>query len=424
MFNSNNPLSVLRNSLRQLNYTYQQRALNDAQNLMSMINTLQPKQLPFSFDNNSSMNSETLVCLEGTIPMYYQTKRYNIPVRIFLTKLHPVQAPICYVNPTQDMMIKPNHKNVGQKDGRIYLPYLSTWNFQKSNLYELANVMGTVFGQDPPVFKKPTNLYNNNVSNNTSNTYSSGVYNTGNTNMNIYNNTNNTNNNMNTRRNHTYGGHSNVNSGNSFPQPNLSYFNTGGGGSYNPQSGTSSYGGNNTYSSSPSNVYPKIRTLSPEEILQQKREELSARVGAILKEISNESAQELSEGMKQQKNLENRARYKESKLKKCLEDIKKYEEKEKQMKDFIEKSKKSIEKHKGKEINVDEVIKIQDVLSKQFIEVNAKKLAYEDLMYYMDQAVLNGNLSLQEWERETMKLARKQFFKKALLNKIQQKKRF
>ncbi|VDM18373.1 unnamed protein product, partial [Wuchereria bancrofti] len=45
-------------------------------------------------------------CLKGTIPVFYKGKTYNIPVALYLWDTHPYYAPICYVCPTPNMVLK------------------------------------------------------------------------------------------------------------------------------------------------------------------------------------------------------------------------------------------------------------------------------------------------------------------------------
>ena len=101
-------------------------------------------------------NQKDLICLKGTIPVPYRGAVYNIPVSIWITDNHPYSAPICYVTPTKDMTIKVS-KHV-DSSGRIYLPYLSDWTANSSDLLGVIQVMIIVFGETPPVYSKPKNV--------------------------------------------------------------------------------------------------------------------------------------------------------------------------------------------------------------------------------------------------------------------------
>lgn len=101
-------------------------------------------------------NQKDLVCLTGTIPVSYRGAVYNIPVSLWITDSHPYAAPLCYVKPTQDMTIKVS-KHV-DSSGRIFLPYLSDWKANTSDLLGAIQVMIIVFGETPPVYSKPKNV--------------------------------------------------------------------------------------------------------------------------------------------------------------------------------------------------------------------------------------------------------------------------
>jgi ESCRT-I complex subunit TSG101 len=83
--------------------------------------------LVFSFDDVAlrlrplvpcAHSSAELLLAAGTIPMYYGGQRYNIPVEFWLPERFPLAAPICYVKPTPDMMIWPNHAFVDSSGER------------------------------------------------------------------------------------------------------------------------------------------------------------------------------------------------------------------------------------------------------------------------------------------------------------------
>eukprot|EP00803_Ostreobium_quekettii_P002109 evm.model.scf_1113EXC.1 EVM.evm.TU.scf_1113EXC.1 scf_1113EXC:1500-6638(+) len=95
-----------------------------------------------------------LLKAEGTLPMYYQKVKYNIPVAVWLPDNYPHQAPIVYVTPTPDMIIKPGHTHV-DPSGLVMTPYFQHWSPPRSNLVDMAYDMSITFGQEPPLFSKP-----------------------------------------------------------------------------------------------------------------------------------------------------------------------------------------------------------------------------------------------------------------------------
>ncbi|PAV56839.1 hypothetical protein WR25_09657 [Diploscapter pachys] len=92
--------------------------------------------------------------LSGTIPVPYKGNTYNIPVCVYLYDTHPYYAPVCYVRPTNSMVIKESeHVN---KEGRVFLPYLNEWRFPGYDLNGLLQMMAMIFQEKCPVFAKST----------------------------------------------------------------------------------------------------------------------------------------------------------------------------------------------------------------------------------------------------------------------------
>ncbi|XP_065188535.1 tumor susceptibility gene 101 protein-like isoform X3 [Sycon ciliatum] len=94
-----------------------------------------------------------LVKLHGTIPVHYKGNVYHIPVCLWLDHQHPHRAPICMVEPTQTMHVKPG-KHV-DSNGMCYLPYLHEWRYPNSDILNLIQVMQLQFGEECPVFSRP-----------------------------------------------------------------------------------------------------------------------------------------------------------------------------------------------------------------------------------------------------------------------------
>uniref|UniRef100_A0A1A9V3W5 UEV domain-containing protein n=1 Tax=Glossina austeni TaxID=7395 RepID=A0A1A9V3W5_GLOAU len=112
--------------------------------------SLQYQLQKFVFNDGSSKD---LFNLQGTIPVVYKNNTYYIPICIWLMDTHPVNAPFCYVKPTQNMQIKVSM--YVDHNGRIYLPYLHDWQPNSSDLLSLIQVMIVTFGEHPPVYSKP-----------------------------------------------------------------------------------------------------------------------------------------------------------------------------------------------------------------------------------------------------------------------------
>ena len=95
-----------------------------------------------------------LLRAEGTVPIYYQGVKYNIPVQMFLPEGFPRVGPICYVTPTANMIIKPGHGLV-DGGGLVRRDPSGDWRYPASALAEFARHLADAFGREPPLFAKP-----------------------------------------------------------------------------------------------------------------------------------------------------------------------------------------------------------------------------------------------------------------------------
>lgn len=107
------------------------------------------------FTHNDGRDVKTLK-IEGTAPMYFQGRKYNLPLTVWLLESYPRSPPRVYLTPTSEMIIKSNHKFV-DASGCVNSPYLEQWSFPASNLRDLTTTLCIHFGQDPPLYAKPPN---------------------------------------------------------------------------------------------------------------------------------------------------------------------------------------------------------------------------------------------------------------------------
>lgn len=128
-------------------YRTPQRVRSDVLDALRNYPSLQPRSGSIA---RATTPQTVLLYLAGTVPIFYNSVQYNIPVNIWIVENFPYSPPICHVTPTPDMVIKPKHKHV-DSSGMCYLPYLSTWNPNNCNLTQLISTMSSVFGEDPPV---------------------------------------------------------------------------------------------------------------------------------------------------------------------------------------------------------------------------------------------------------------------------------
>jgi len=76
-----------------------------------------------------------------------------------------------------------------------------------------------------------------------------------------------------------------------------------------------------------------------------------------------------------------------------------------------------------KDIDVDGLLQPKDLLSQQLLDLIAEDLAIEDVIYYMDKALRDGVIDITTFMKECRSLAREQFFKKALIKKVTEKRK-
>jgi hypothetical protein len=69
--------------------------------------------------------SALLLLLKGTLPVTFRGATYGFPVAIWVPYAYPREPPIVYIDPSEDMVVRPGQHVSG--DGRVYHPYLAQW---------------------------------------------------------------------------------------------------------------------------------------------------------------------------------------------------------------------------------------------------------------------------------------------------------
>ncbi|KAI8991558.1 UEV domain-containing protein [Mycotypha africana] len=132
-------------------YQNPERTFRDVDAVLQMYLSLKPKMDTYTSNEG---HTQLLLCLHGTVPITYRSIPYNIPVAFWIPKEYPKIAPIPYVKPTANMLIREG-RHV-DKSGMCYHHYRSTWSDdQKHTLLELVAILQQVFAQEPPVYAKP-----------------------------------------------------------------------------------------------------------------------------------------------------------------------------------------------------------------------------------------------------------------------------
>jgi ESCRT-I complex subunit TSG101 len=130
-------------------YKYKDLSKRDISSALGFFKELGPKQEKYVYPNGQVKD---LLTLAGTVPVNFKGSRYNIPIQIYLSDLHPYTPPIAYVRPTPDMSI--NVSETVDSNGRVMLPFLTEWKHPNSDLYMLINFMTIRFSEQTPLFAK------------------------------------------------------------------------------------------------------------------------------------------------------------------------------------------------------------------------------------------------------------------------------
>ena len=132
-------------------YRDPQRAYSDVARTLSQYPSISPRTEVYTYENGTSA---LLLTLSGTLPVSFRGTEYRFPIKLWIPQAYPQEAPIAYVNPGRDMLVRPG-QHVGV-DGRIYHPYLRDWNgiWDRASIAEFLANLQQVFAKEPPVISK------------------------------------------------------------------------------------------------------------------------------------------------------------------------------------------------------------------------------------------------------------------------------
>ena len=331
--------------------------------------------------------------------MYFQGRKYNLPLTVWLVEGYPRAPPLVYLTPTSEMIIKSNHKFV-DASGCVNSPYLEQWSFPSSNLRDLTTTLCIHFGQDPPLYAKPSNWRPAvhaaqavtsqrppQQSNNSSYPGSAGAG----------------------------GAFHGYNPMVSPPPPQQQQQQQQHSGAGMNSSAGGRVDGNRMNQSSSND--PPLKLFKEHAV-----ETLARRIMKTFQAIERHTTQSVEDRLCEQLLLEERA----SKLtfvaealakeRDMIDDcIHKYESKTLELEGWLEKHREI-----DKDINddLDGVFIPSDRLSEQAIEALAKDMAIEDAMYSLEQSLLNDALDPDVYMKQIRSLSRKQFYHRKLCMKI------
>ncbi|KAF2502640.1 UEV-domain-containing protein [Lophium mytilinum] len=144
--------SVLPSEYLDANRTY-----SDVAETLSHYPSLSPRTEVYTYENGASA---LLLQLSGTLPVIFRGATYGFPIHLWVPHRYPQEAPMVYVVPSQDMLVRPGQHVSG--DGRVYHPYLAQWGkyWDKSTIFDFLAVLRGVFTKEPPVRSKQQAQFN------------------------------------------------------------------------------------------------------------------------------------------------------------------------------------------------------------------------------------------------------------------------
>ncbi|ETI31249.1 hypothetical protein, variant 5 [Phytophthora nicotianae CJ01A1] len=305
-----------------------------------------------------------------------------------------MSPPVCFVRPTADMMVKPGHPHV-TSDGYVKIPYTSDWR-PDFTMLELVAHMCSIFGNMPPVFRRPASSRPQNRANGSASAATSGT-----------------------------GGYFQQGSyaQSHPPQPSPYYSSQFQSHSRQESEEISLFGSSQqslgASSLSNSGVYTEVR---PEERAAALKVEVTGKIQMqlekIFKRVRDDIDLQFEHEVQLTQSRENVERGLQS-LRFLRDDITR-------AKSVVETQDQEVtawlEENEGKDtVDPDTILVEGDALSKQMIKTLAEHYAIEDALYYMDRALSNDEMELSVFLKEVRKLSRKQFMCLALVQKIHAK---
>lgn len=354
---------------------------------------LQVKTAMFTHNDGRTVN---LLQADGTIPMYYQDVKYNIPVTMWLLEAYPRNPPLVYVTPTRDMIIKPRHPCV-DGSGMVTVSYLQQWLYPRSNLVELVQNLSLVFGQDPPLYSRPPAIPSRPPPPTPS---FHGM-------------------------NPMLGGAGGT-AGGSYGSSNLAPPHSPLGPPGNSQQirPYPPYTSQQQQQQPPSSQqYPPSRTEDPSEVFKRNAvSSLTVRLQRDSEEIIKDREREMENLFSTQSILTRRA----EEIDKGVRELQQEKEGlEAQLQvlltntDVLD-SWLSQNDKVAQDLEIDTVFEPADTLSKQLLDCTAADLAIEDILYSLDRAAQEGVIPVDQYLKHVRSLAREQFFHRATCAKVKQ----
>ena len=410
---------TLNEYLTRCQYKYKDVSKRDIQSALSYYKELTAITERYTYPNGITRE---LVSLKGTIPVNFKNSRYNIPIQLYLSDLHPYTPPICYVRPTPDMSINSSPTSSVDSSGKISLPCLREWNYPQFDLYTLISMMTIKFSEETPLFARSTRPQTQQFNtpqypqqSNPSLPYPADIR-------------------------PSYPSYSQLNPSNTPQYPNNNSYPYPSSTSPTPYPQVSNpylpmqYGkpqvshlksgsGNNIGQARPAMSYGYAdETIGPEfiknSLISAIEEKVRSRYREMegIKQAENESLKkvklDLESGQESLNQVAIQAQTEIDNLKSMTIELR-------QRTSMINENIKAIQ-HRDKS-NVEDAVITPMPLYRQIMLLYAEELAVQDLIYYLGEGLLNNTISLDSFLRQVRFLSRKQFTLRATLLKAREK---
>ncbi|KAK9894358.1 UEV-domain-containing protein [Cystobasidium minutum MCA 4210] len=134
-------------------YRYRDEVYADVDRTLQAVPSLSPRTDTYTYDDGRTV---LLLTLQGTIPISFRGATYNIPVAYWIPHAYPREAPIAYVVPASNMLVRQS-ANV-DLSGLIKADFLQAWSrkWEGNNLLLLTETLQGIFSCEPPLYAKPT----------------------------------------------------------------------------------------------------------------------------------------------------------------------------------------------------------------------------------------------------------------------------
>nr|OQO27634.1 hypothetical protein B0A51_04401 [Rachicladosporium sp. CCFEE 5018] len=132
-------------------YQDPQRVYSDIAHTLASFPSLSPRTEVYTYETGGSA---LLTTVSGTLPVDFRGTPYRFPVKLWIPLSYPQEAPIVYVTPGKEMLVRPG-QHVGV-DGRVYHPYLRDWSgmWDRASVADFLGYLQQAFAREPPVISK------------------------------------------------------------------------------------------------------------------------------------------------------------------------------------------------------------------------------------------------------------------------------